>query len=59
MHAYVNRCFVEEKLGSKYIETNNADLNDILKKMNSTTPILFILSPGVDPTRVGNFILIF
>ncbi len=48
----LNSCFVEEKLGPKYVEAKNSDLSDTLKKMNSTTPVFFILSPGVDPTRV-------
>lgn len=46
------RCFVEEKLGSKYTEVNNVDFADVYKRMDATTAVLFILSAGVDPMRV-------
>ncbi|KAK7571782.1 hypothetical protein V9T40_014254 [Parthenolecanium corni] len=47
----ITKCFVEEKLGSKYVEVKNNSLLQTLKQMNATTPIFFILSPGVDPMR--------
>lgn len=54
---FFNRCFVEEKLGAKYTEARSADFAEIFKKMDSTTPIFFILSAGVDPTRVDTLII--
>lgn len=50
---FLCRCYVEEKLGSKYVEVRNNSLAQTLKQMNAITPIFFILSPGIDPMRVS------
>lgn len=36
-------------MGAKYLEDRSVDLKMTYKEMNSTTPVVFILSPGVDP----------
>jgi dynein heavy chain len=41
--------YVANNLGRKFIENTNADLAEILEETTATTPILLILSPGVDP----------
>lgn len=46
---YAIRAFVEEKLGSKYVEARCVDFRTSFEETRNTTPILFILSPGVDP----------
>ncbi len=45
--------FVEEKLGSKYISGSNAPFSESFKESGSSTPMFFILSPGVDPLHYG------
>lgn len=42
--------FVSEKLGQKYIEPPPFDLPNAFNDSNATSPLLFILSPGADPT---------
>lgn len=41
--------FVANELGQKYIEPPPFDLEGIYKDSSSTSPLVFILSPGVDP----------
>lgn len=41
--------FVEEIMGSKYVETRTLPFSDSYKESTSSTPLFFILSPGVDP----------
>eukprot|EP01135_Chromosphaera_perkinsii_P008680 Nk52_evm13s1444 gene=Nk52_evmTU13s1444 len=43
--------FVEEKLGSKYVNTGHQDLSISYGESDSNTPLFFILSPGVDPLK--------
>ncbi|CAL1277047.1 unnamed protein product, partial [Larinioides sclopetarius] len=40
---------VAEILGPAFVNSRSNDLDDILGECGSNTPILFILSPGVDP----------
>ncbi|GLG99541.1 Dynein heavy chain, cytoplasmic [Gryllus bimaculatus] len=48
---YAVRLFVEEKLGSKFTEARSPEFSQSYKEMNKSTPVFFILSPGVDPLR--------
>lgn len=45
---YALRNFVEEKLGAKYVERTRLDLGKAFEESSPTTPLFFILSPGVD-----------
>uniref|UniRef100_A0A8B9GFD9 Uncharacterized protein n=1 Tax=Amazona collaria TaxID=241587 RepID=A0A8B9GFD9_9PSIT len=48
---YAIRDFVEEKMGSKYVEGRSVDLAKVYKESSPSTPLFFILSPGVDPLK--------
>ncbi|NWV29438.1 DYH17 protein, partial [Origma solitaria] len=48
---YAIRKFVEEKMGKKYVEGRSIDLYEVYKESSPTTPLFFILSPGVDPLK--------
>ncbi|NWV39884.1 DYH17 protein, partial [Grantiella picta] len=48
---YAIRKFVEEKMGKKYVEGRSIDLSEVYKESSPTTPMFFILSPGVDPLK--------
>ncbi|CAJ0964166.1 unnamed protein product [Ranitomeya imitator] len=48
---YAIRNFVEEKLGSKYVEGTRPDLAKSYEETSPATPIFFILSPGVNPLK--------
>lgn len=52
MFFMVFRCFIEEKLGTKYVEARTVEFAKSFEESSSTVPVFFILSPGVDPTRV-------
>ena len=41
--------FVEDKLGNKYVDSKPFSLQDVYKESNNKTPIILVLSPGVDP----------
>ena len=43
--------YVEEKLGSKYIENRSVPFVESFEESGPSTPIFFILSPGVDPLK--------
>ena len=42
--------FVESTMGRKFIEPPPFDLPGSYAESNATTPLLFVLSPGSDPT---------
>jgi len=42
--------FVREKMGQKFIEPPPFDLNGCYNDSLATTPLIFVLSPGSDPT---------
>nr|XP_061808009.1 dynein axonemal heavy chain 9-like isoform X2 [Nerophis lumbriciformis] len=48
---YAVRDFVEEKLGSKYVIGRSLDFAVSFEETGPTTPMFFILSPGVDPLK--------
>ncbi|XP_020637559.3 dynein axonemal heavy chain 11 isoform X1 [Pogona vitticeps] len=48
---YALRNFVEEKLGSKYVDGTRTDLTKCYEESSPATPVFFILSPGVDPLK--------
>ncbi|KAG9468571.1 hypothetical protein GDO78_022451, partial [Eleutherodactylus coqui] len=45
------RDFVEEKLGSKYVVGRSLDFAASYQESGPSTPMFFILSPGVDPLK--------
>ncbi|XP_054619934.1 dynein axonemal heavy chain 9-like isoform X3 [Dunckerocampus dactyliophorus] len=48
---YAVRDFVEEKLGGKYVIGRSLDFAASFEESGPTTPMFFILSPGVDPLK--------
>lgn len=48
---FLNRNFVEEKLGAKYVERTRLDLGKAFGESSPGTPVFFILSPGVDALK--------
>uniref|UniRef100_A0A8C4S1T6 Uncharacterized protein n=1 Tax=Erpetoichthys calabaricus TaxID=27687 RepID=A0A8C4S1T6_ERPCA len=42
--------FIADKLGTKYVESGNLTLREMYDNSDATTPLIFILSPGMDPT---------
>lgn len=48
---FLNRNFVEEKLGTKYVERTRLDLGKAFGESSPGTPVFFILSPGVDALK--------
>ncbi|XP_076855598.1 dynein axonemal heavy chain 17-like [Brachyhypopomus gauderio] len=48
---YAVRNFVEEKLGTKYVEGCSVEFAVSFEEGSSATPMFFILSPGVDPLK--------
>jgi hypothetical protein len=48
---FLNRNFVEEKLGAKYVERTRLDLGKAFEESSPSTPVFFILSPGVDALK--------
>ena len=47
--SYALRLFIEEKFGSRYVESLSVELAQCIDEMSPTTPLCFILSPGVNP----------
>lgn len=45
------RLYVEEKLGAKYVEKTNIPFEVSFKETGPSTPVFFVLSPGVDPLK--------
>uniref|UniRef100_A0A452UEG0 Dynein axonemal heavy chain 17 n=1 Tax=Ursus maritimus TaxID=29073 RepID=A0A452UEG0_URSMA len=45
------RNFVEEKMGSKFVEGRSVEFSKSYEESSPSTPIFFILSPGVDPLK--------
>eukprot|EP00095_Tigriopus_kingsejongensis_P007513 maker-scaffold103_size370364-snap-gene-1.20 protein:Tk07513 transcript:maker-scaffold103_size370364-snap-gene-1.20-mRNA-1 annotation:"dynein beta ciliary-like" len=43
--------FVQEKLGPKFVENRSVEFSKSFEESGPTTPIFFILSPGVNPLK--------
>jgi len=48
---YALTLFVEEKLGSKYTQLRAVEFSRSYEETTPSTPVFFILSPGVDPLK--------
>lgn len=48
---YAIKAFVEEKLGTKFIESRSVEFSKSFEETSPTTPMFFVLSPGVDPLK--------
>lgn len=46
-----HRNFVEEKMGSKFVEGRSIEFSKSYEESSPSTAIFFILSPGVDPLK--------
>lgn len=44
--------FVADELGSRFVEPPVMDLKNALEDSSNKTPMIFLLSPGVDPTSM-------
>ncbi|XP_056142990.1 dynein axonemal heavy chain 11 [Lampris incognitus] len=49
--AYALRNFVEESMGARYVEAAGLELEKSFEDSGPSTPMFFILSPGVDPLK--------
>lgn len=45
------RAFVEESMGSKYVEATRLEFDKLYVESSPSSPVFFILSPGVDPLK--------
>jgi dynein heavy chain len=45
------RGFVEERMGTKYVEGRSLEFAKSYEESSNNTPMFFILSPGVDPLK--------
>jgi hypothetical protein len=43
--------YVSNNLGAQFVDPPAFDLNEVYELSNATTPLVFVLSPGVDPTK--------
>ncbi|XP_043471037.1 dynein beta chain, ciliary [Leptopilina heterotoma] len=48
---YAIAAFIEEKLGSRYVEGRTVEFSKSFEETSPSTPIFFILSPGVNPLK--------
>lgn len=48
---FLGRNFVEESMGTKYVETARLEFDKLYEDSGPSTPMFFILSPGVDPLK--------
>lgn len=49
---YAISVFIEEKLGVRYVEGKTVEFSKSYEETSPSTPIFFILSPGVNPLKV-------
>lgn len=49
---YAIATFIEEKLGARYVEARTVEFAKSFEETSPSTPIFFILSPGVNPLKV-------
>lgn len=50
---YAVKVYVQEILGQKYTNFRPPEFSESFQETSCKTPVFFILSPGVDPTRVN------
>ena len=50
--------FIVNNLGSKFVEPPVLDMRSVVEDTTNRTPLVFVLSPGVDPTGLfsSNFL---
>ncbi|TNN78389.1 Dynein heavy chain 11, axonemal [Liparis tanakae] len=48
---YTLRNFVEESMGAKYVDAARLEFDQLYEDSGPSTPVFFILSPGVDPLK--------
>ncbi|XP_034084207.1 dynein heavy chain 11, axonemal [Gymnodraco acuticeps] len=48
---YTLRSFVEESMGAKYVDAARLEFDKLYEESSSSTPVFFILSPGVNPLK--------
>lgn len=48
---YALKQCIEEKLGSRFVDERSIEFAKSFEETSSTTPIFFVLSPGVDPLK--------
>ena len=48
---YAMKLFVEQKLGEKYVSNKVVSFSESFEESGPSTPIFFVLSPGVDPLK--------
>ncbi|KAM9855172.1 dynein axonemal heavy chain 2-like [Aulostomus maculatus] len=48
--AFCVMSFIVNNLGSRFVEPPTLDMKTVVEESNCKTPLIFILSPGVDPT---------
>lgn len=48
---FPGRTFVEESMGTKYVEAARLEFDKLYEDSGPSTPVFFILSPGVDPLK--------
>ena len=48
---FATTAFIINNLGQKFTEPPVLDLNSVLSDSMPTSPLIFVLSPGVDPTN--------
>ena len=56
---YAIAAFIEDKLGQRYIEGRTVEFSKSFEETSPSTPIFFILSPGVNPLKATKFLLLF
>lgn len=48
---FPGRNFVEESMGTKYVEVARLEFDKLYEDSGPSSPVFFILSPGVDPLK--------
>ena len=43
--------YISDRLGPTYIQNNSVTIQDVFEDSNKSTPIVFIVSEGVDPVE--------
>ena len=51
VHIHTCRLYIEEKLGSKYVEKRSIPFEVSFQETGPATSVFFVLSPGVDPLK--------